>query len=151
MVYCGLYSYEQQLCIITLFPNFFWYCFCMLSEMLLIKIIVVINRCRAGSRSVAQMVLPLVTQWLKTTGHVFMMFTSPCSSQKMELLKGQVMFFRPIGGMWHLGLSLLGHTFSVRYPWMESFSMTSSLRWSVPLKSTSSMSFFLLVMELPVT
>ena len=31
--YCGLYSYRQWVCVITLFPNIFSYiCFCMLSE-----------------------------------------------------------------------------------------------------------------------
>ena len=104
------------------------------------------SRCRVRARSVAQMVLPLVMQWMKTTGHVFMMFMSPCSSQRIELVsKGQVLFFRPTGGIWHLGLSLLGLAFSVRYPWKESISMTSTLSWSVPLKST----FYWLVIELP--
>ena len=42
-------------------------------------------------------------------------------------------------------LSLRGLSFSVRYPWKESISMTSSLSWSVPLKGT----FHWLVMELP--
>ena len=29
MLYCGLYSYQQRVCIITLFPNIFLYCFYM--------------------------------------------------------------------------------------------------------------------------
>ena len=32
MFYRGLYSYRQRLRVITLFPNIFSYCFCMLSE-----------------------------------------------------------------------------------------------------------------------
>ena len=32
MVYRGLYSYRQRVRVITLFPNVFLYCFCMLSE-----------------------------------------------------------------------------------------------------------------------
>ena len=32
MVYRGLYSYRQRVRVITLFPNIFWYCFCMLSD-----------------------------------------------------------------------------------------------------------------------
>ena len=32
MVYRGLYSYRQRVRVITLFPNIFSYCFCMLSE-----------------------------------------------------------------------------------------------------------------------
>ena len=32
MVYRGLYSYRQPVRVITLFPNIFSYCFCMLSD-----------------------------------------------------------------------------------------------------------------------
>ena len=32
MVYRGLYSYRQRVRVITLFPNIFSYCFCMLSD-----------------------------------------------------------------------------------------------------------------------